>query len=696
MNAARISVLAALGSSALLFGCTTDGAPSALASGEAASATESVVAAALPAQVDNFMLSDADFMGHELYRMADAKAIVIVSHMNGCPIVRSMTPALKQLRDAYKDKGVEFLMLNSALQDNHAAVKAETAEFGLDIPVLMDSNQLVGEQLGVTRTAEVFVIDPKTWKVIYRGPLDDRIDYGGAQKAKVTPFAANALDGLLAGKPTVQHASLSTKGCLIDFPERAKKAQHAQISYARDVAPILEAKCVGCHQPGSIGPFAMTSYEMVKGFSPMIREVIRTDRMPPWNADPHVSKFADDKSLTKAEIKTLVHWIEAGAQRGDGPDPLAMTRHQAAEWPLGKPDLILDIPAYKIPASGVVEYQRPFVANPLTEGKWIKASTYKIGARQAVHHYLSGYLKDVPAPGAQANESRWGAGVGGYAVGAESTFWPKNVGTYLPPGGAVGFQAHYTPYGKEVTEKSQIGLYFYKDNEKPDLMMRSTVVVDNSIVIPPGAARHKETAYVEFPKEALLYSAFPHAHYRGYASDLWIEYPNGEKKLLLAMPRYDFNWQREYTFAEPLKVPAGSKVIAHYWYDNSKRNPANPDPSKEIVWGDQSWEEMFYTALRFRWTDETAVKQVNYDELMNQTRMVGMMDDNIDGKLQKAELRGRAGEMLGKYWAMLDKNADASLDKTEMAAAQAMMGRGRRGGSENAAMPPAQPNPGGR
>lgn len=696
MNAARISVLAALGSSALLFGCTTDGAPSALASGEAASATESVVAAALPAQVDNFMLTDADYMGHELYRMADAKAIVIVTHMNGCPIVRAMTPALKQLRDAYKDKGVEFLMLNSALQDKPETVKAEAAEFGLDIPVLIDANQLVGEQLGVTRTAEVFVIDPKTWKVIYRGPLDDRIDYGGAQKAKVTPFAANALDGLLAGKPTVQHASLSTKGCLIDFPERAKKAQHAQISYAKDVAPILEAKCVGCHQPGSIGPFAMTSYEMVKGFSPMIREVIRTDRMPPWNADPHVGKFADDKSLTKAEIKTLVHWIEAGAQRGDGPDPLAMTRHQAAEWPLGKPDLILDIPAYTIPASGVVEYQRPFVANPLTEGRWIKASTYKIGARQAVHHYLSGYIKDVPAPGSQANESRWGAGVGGYAVGAESTYWPKNVGTYLPPGGAVAFQAHYTPYGKEVTEKSQIGIYFYKDNEKPDLMMRSTVVVDNSIVIPAGEARHKETAYVEFPKEALLYSAFPHAHYRGYASDLWIQYPNGEKKLLLAMPRYDFNWQREYSFAEPLKIPAGSRVIAHYWYDNSKRNPANPDPSKEIVWGDQSWEEMFYTALRFRWTDETATKQVNYDELMNQTRMVGMMDDNIDGRLQKAELRGRAGEMLGKYFAVLDKNGDASLDKTEMAAAQAMMGRGRRGGPENAAMPPAQPNPGGR
>jgi mono/diheme cytochrome c family protein len=675
MQAARISVLAALGGSLLLFGCTTDGAPGAMASaGEAAS--EASATAAAPLQVDNFMLADQDYMGHELYRLADAKAVVIVTHMNGCPIVRAMTPALKQLRDAYKDKGVEFLMLNSALQDGHEAVREETADFGLDIPVLMDKNQLVGEQLGVTRTAEVFIINPKTWQVVYRGPLDDRIDYGGAQKANVVPFAANALDALMAGKP-VQQAAMNTRGCLIDFPERAKKAQHAKISYAHDVAPILEKKCVACHQPGGIGPFSMTSYEMVKGFSPMIREVIRTDRMPPWNADPHVGKFEDDKSLTKAEIKTVVHWIEAGAPRGEGPDPLALAKRHAPEWPLGKPDLILDVPAYTIPASGIVDYQRPFMPNPLTEGKWIKASTFKVGERQAVHHFLTGYMKEIPKDG-QAYETRWGASMGGYAVGAESTIQPTNVGTFLPPGGAVGIQAHYTPFGKEVTDRSQLGLYFYKDNEKPDLVMRGTVVIDNTIVIPAGAARHKEVAYVEFPKEALLYSAFPHAHYRGYASDLWIHYPNGEKKLLLTLPRYDFNWQRDYTFAEPVKVPAGSKLVAHYWYDNSKRNPANPDPTKEIVWGDQSFEEMFFTNLRYRWVDETSANGVNHDDLLNQGRFMGMMDDNLDGRLQKAELRGRIGQTLTQYFGMIDKDADGALDKAELAAAQAMMSSRRR------------------
>ena len=698
MMKAGISALGSVAVAAMLFGCSTDGkAPSALATGAAASSVETV--AATPGVIDNFMLADTSYMGHELYRMSDAKVIVIVTHGNGCPIVRSMTPALMALKKEYAARGVQFLMLNSNVQDSRDAIVKETADYGLDIPVLMDANQLVGEQLGVTRTAEFFVIDPKTWKVAYRGPLDDRMDYGTQKAAAGHAWASDAIDAVLAGRQAMA-ATKASPGCLIDFPERAKQARFGQISYAKDIAPVLEAKCVACHSEGGIGPFAMTNYDVVKGFSPMIREVIRTDRMPPWNVDPHVGKWEDDKSLTPAEVKTLVHWIEAGAPRGGGADPLAAKRRVAQQWPLGKPDLILDIPAYTIPASGVVDYQHPIMLNPLKEARWVKASTFVVNQRQAVHHFLTGYLDEVPADG-KGNEDRWGASMGGYAVGSESTLWPKNVGTILPPGGAIGVQVHYTPFGKEVTDKSQLGLYFYKNGEKPGLVMRNSVVVDPTISIPAGEARHKETAYLEFPKEALLYSAFPHAHYRGYASDLWIQYPDGSKKLLLAMPRYDFNWQREYAFATPLKVPAGSKLIASYWYDNSAQNPANPDPKKNVVWGDQSWEEMFYTAVRYRWVDETSTKLTNYDDLMNKGRMMGMLDDNIDGKLQKAELRGQMGEMIGKYFVMIDKNKDGSLDRGELTAMQAMMGGGPRRGeqAQKAPMPAGPANgtrPGGR
>jgi hypothetical protein len=208
--------------------------------------------------------------------------------------------------------------------------------------------------------------------------------------------------------------------------------------------------------------------------------------------------------------------------------------------------------------------------------------------------------------------------------------------------------------------------------------MRSVVVIDPTITIQPNTKRHKEVAYVEFPNDALLYSAFPHAHYRAYSSDLWLQTPDGKKKLLLSLPRYDFNWQRSYTFAEPIKVPAGSRLIANYVYDNSKTNPANPDASIKVTWGEQSHEEMLFTSVSFRWLDETAAKQVDHDARFAQTRMIGMMDDNIDGKLQKTELKGQMGNMIGMAFAKIDTNADGGLDKVELAAAQSLLPNRRR------------------
>jgi hypothetical protein len=668
MKTTRIAVL--LGGAALIASCAAnDRAPNALASA-------APVAATTARHVDNFMLVDQDLEAHELYRLGDAPAVVIVTQANGDSVVRGLAPQLNKLAADYGAKGVEVLMLNSTAKDTMDGIRAEAGKAGYKIPVLMDNNQLIGEALGVTRSAEAIVINPKSWQVVYHGAVAG---------------APAALDALLAGQPVSVAATAST-GAPIAFPGRS--GQNAKLTYVKDVAPILEKRCVACHSTGGIGPFAMSSYEMVKGFSPMIREVIRTDRMPPYNADPHVGTFSDSKNMTADEIKTIVHWVEAGSPRGEGVDPLATTKHVVAEWPLGKPDLILKIPAYKVPATGVVDYQRPFTLNPETQGHWIRATTVKPGDRQAVHHVLTGWMKEAPANGV-ASETKWRGSVGGYAVGAESNVFAGDVGTYLPAGGAVGFQMHYTPYGKETVDNSQIGVYFRKD--PPKYIMRSVVVIDPTIDIPAGEARHKEVAYVSFPKDALLYSAFPHAHYRAYSSDLWIQYPDGKQKLLLSLPRYDFNWQRSYTFTDPVKIPAGSKLIAHYVYDNSKRNPANPDPKIEVTWGEQSFQEMLFTSVSFRWLDETAANQVDSDARFADTRMLGMMDDNLDGKLQKAELRGQMGQMMGRYFTMIDKNRDGGLDVAELKAAQAMMPAQRRRGSEAANDGPNEHTPlGGR
>ena len=236
-------------------------------------------------RVDNFRLLDQQGVAHELRYLSNMNAIGIMAHGNGCPIVRQSLPALRKVRDDFRDKNIEFLLLNSNLQDDRAAVAREAAECAIDFPVLLDETQLIGESLDLTRTAEVLVIDPKTWKLVYRGPVDDRLALGAQKPAAAEHYLATVLEAMVHGKP-VDRNKVEAVGCLIDFPERARKAEHAHISYSEQIAPLLEQKCTACHRPGGIGPWAMTGYKQVSGFAPMIREVIRTKRMPPWHADP--------------------------------------------------------------------------------------------------------------------------------------------------------------------------------------------------------------------------------------------------------------------------------------------------------------------------------------------------------------------------------------------------------------------------
>ena len=687
---AKSRVWASGAAAALVIG--TFGVVGAAVSGGAGRAVAAADPVGGPVSVDNFRLSDQNLQAQELYRLKDAKAVVIITYGAGCPIVRNNAKAYAALKAAYAAKGVEFLALDSNLQDKRDDVKLEAAEYGLDMPVMMDVNQLVGEQLGVTRTAEVIVIEPRTWKIVYRGPVDDRVTYERQKAAATEHWAADALDAVLAGQP-VKTAHVAPEGCLVNFPLREKRESFTRISYAKEIAPLVQEKCVGCHQAGGIGPMALTSYEQVKGYSPMIREVVRVHRMPPFHADPSVGHFLDDKSLSPDQIKTLVHWIEAGSPRGEGADPLAAKTYAVAEWPLGKPDLVLDVPSYKIPASGIVDYQRPFIANPLTEPKWIKAATIKVSNRQGVHHILTGLLTEVPTEG-YASETKWGVSVGGYAVGSESQKNPLNVGAYMPVGGAIGFQNHYTPFGKDVEEKSQIALYFYKKGDVPKYVMHNMAIADPSIVIGPNEESHPETAYLEFPHDAILFGAFPHSHYRGRSSDVWIQYPDGKKKLLVAVPKYDFNWQREYTFAEPVKIPAGSKIIANYTYDNSKRNPANPDPNRTVPWGDQSFDEMLYTALRYRWADETSAHmKPDYEKELQTGRLMGMFDDDHKGYLVKADLKGKTGEGIKAAYAMLDTDKDGKLSQKELMVAMAFMNRPRPAPTRTAQATPAPGTP---
>jgi len=600
------------------------------------------VAAQASMRVDNFRLLDQDLQAHELYYYQDATAIVLMVQMNGCPIVRNLLGDFRAVHEDYAERGVVFAMINPSLQDTREAIRQEAADFGIDLPILVDETQLVGEALGIDRSAEVFVIDPRTWTVAYRGPLNDRVGYETQRQQADSQYLADALDRVLAGEP-VAEPSRRAKGCIINFPERQRKDAHEEISYAETIAPILKERCVTCHSPGGIGPWAMTSYDMVRGFAPMIREVVRTRRMPPWEVATDYPALHGDRALTADEKRTLVHWIEAGAPRGDGPDPLTEVEPVSEEWALGEPDLIVTSPPFTVPATGVVDYQFPAIPNPLDRDVWVRAVSIHPGGRKVVHHVLIGTTEEVIPEG---DDRRFNAVfdnyLWGYAPGADYYEYPEGAGVLVRQGGQIHLQMHYTTYGRETVDETQIALYFH--DEPPEHHLRQQVVMGTDLVIPAGEARHEETGYFEFDREAQIYSLFPHAHFRGVATGFDLVYPDGRREGLLQVPRYDFNWQHTYTLAEPITVPAGTRIVHTTVYDNSARNPANPDPDKTVTWGLQSWDEMLYGGFFFRWTEGTAENPVHDDLAFRIGQFFGGWDDDFDGVLQAGEMPQRIRE----------------------------------------------------
>ena len=564
-------------------------------------------------KVENFRLFDHQGGSHELYYYDDMKAVVFLVHRtqgNGCPIVRNAAPRFAELAQQYGGKNVQFFMLNSNLQDNRASIAKEAAAYGYDVPILVDDTQIIGESLDLIRTGEVFVLDPKTWTVAYHGALDDRLTYENQKESATEHYLQDAIDDLIAGE-SVEVASTEALGCLINFPEKTARAKHANISYSEDIAPILMDNCVNCHREGGIGPWAMTDYNMVRGFSLMIREVIRTKRMPPWHADPLHGEWANDRSLSKEEVQTLVHWIEAGAPRGEGEDLLAATPLEFSEWTtadlLGEPDYIVDIPAMEIPATGVVDYQYHLVDNPIGKDVWVHAAEILPGDRAVLHHTITTYGYPITEGEYKGHLKRIG-GLRGYAPGITNQAYPDDTGTLLPADATIEFQMHYTPVGRATVDESKMGVWVYDTPPKHQIV--SMFVANPRIKIPPNAKNHAETVEKVIEKDALLYNLMPHAHFRGKAANFVAYYPDGTSEMLLSVPNYDFNWQTDYELKEPKYIPAGTKLVQTNWWDNSSQNPANPDPSIEVTWGEQSWEEMLFGALLLRYLDEAEVQEM--------------------------------------------------------------------------------------
>ena len=541
--------------------------------------------------VKDFAVLDHQGAFRHLYYYAKdpaTKAIVLFVQGNGCPLARKRVPELKRLRDLYRASGVVFWMINANPQDSRAEVVKEAAEFGIDLPVLLDEMQLAAQALKITRTAEAIVIEPNSWRIRYRGAIDDRLSYEAQKPEANHEYLKDALDSLLAGA-AIKTEVTSAPGCVITY------AKAAVASYSDTIAPMLKANCVQCHARGGIGPFAMSSYEKVRGWTEMIREVLVTRRMPPWQADPHVGKFGNDFSLSSEATQTLVRWIDAGAPRGVSDDPLAGYQPELPEWKLGTPDYVVNIPEQTVPAEGVFDYRYVTVGVPNTEDVWLRATEIVPGNTRVLHHIIATTI----LPGGDRNKN--GRSLTGYAPGMGPDLLPEGVGIRLKAGSKIVFQLHYTASGKTETDHSRLGLYLSKEQPKHEL--QSSVLIDYKFSIPPGAGEFVTKKSRRFDKEVLLHTMNPHMHLRGKWMRYTARYPDGTEEILLNVSNYRFDWQRNYELKEPKRLPKGTELIVEAAWDNSALNLNNPGPTKAVGWGDQTFNEMFFASYRYTYPD---------------------------------------------------------------------------------------------
>jgi len=537
------------------------------------------------------VLSGPDGVGRPLGELVPelGRAPVVLAFQEvGCPIAGKLAPRLARLAAEYGTRGVRFVGVNASLADARAEIEAESRELARGFVVLKDERQELARALGVRTTTEVHVFDARGVRV-YRGAVDDQFEVGATRHAPTQSFLVSALEALLAGG--VAPGSNEAPGCVLTY---ASEPVAAAPTWNKDVAAIVQRRCMPCHRDGQVGPFALTSHAEVKARARMIATVVRDGVMPPWNADARFDGvFANQRKLAPAERETLLAWLEQGAERGEGAEP-ALPKWPEG-WSIGEPDLVLEpvydvfaekpVPpeGYAVPREGVVEYQYLTVETKFAEDRWIQAMEVKPGAPDVVHHVLVALREK----GGNIDERSY---LAVYVPGDTPSVFPEGYAKRLPAGATLVFQMHYTPNGKERFDRSKLGLIFAP--EPPLFEVVTDAVVEDEFEIPPGAAAHPVRAARILREDTGIVSFFPHMHLRGKDFRYVAKLPDGSEQELV-YSHYDFAWQESYILPDPLLLPAGTTLEVHGHFDNSAGNPANPDPTKSVRWGDQSFEEMF-------------------------------------------------------------------------------------------------------
>ncbi len=361
-------------------------------------------------------------------------------------------------------------------------------------------------------------------------------------------------------------------------------AAAAELTYTKDVSPILNANCLACHRAGQMAPMAFTSYEEVRPWAKSIREMVSAKKMPPWHATQHVGTFVNDRSLTADEIATIVSWIDQGAPRGNPSDLPPAPAHVEGEWQLGAPDVVVTLAPKEIPADGPDLFGRVPGKVALTEDRWISAVEILPGDKRSVHHVIVLQLKGFDFD----PEGGW---MGAWAAGTEPMVFPEGTGRLLEKGANLIGDMHWHPYGEATTDETRIGLHFADDNRVEKELVNLWIAADD-FLIPAGDPNYEVRAKHTFQQDAFVMAFAPHMHFRGQDFTYTAHYPDGRSEVLLRVDDYDFNWQTNYVLAERMPVPKGTTIECVAHFDNSADNPVNPDPTRNVPFGEESFDEM--------------------------------------------------------------------------------------------------------
>jgi hypothetical protein len=390
-----------------------------------------------------------------------------------------------------------------------------------------------------------------------------------------------------------------------------------EVTFHKDIEPILQRNCQTCHRPGQMAPMSFLTYESVRPWAKAMKVATMTRKMPPWFADPNYGHISNDRSLKQAEIDRIASWVDAGAPEGDPKDAPPVVK-----WPEGwviQPDLILDGPVTEVPAApknNVIEWLAVTIPTNFTKDTWVTSVQIKPEHPEVTHHMCLGF--GAHAPDTKYYEATWidrerdaegsaipekGPTAGGQGRGLvedcyvpgqiAADYRPFNAAKLIPAGSDINLNLHYTPNGKAVTDHVKIGLTLAKEPpaRRYVSLLISAPTDPKQFAIPAGDANWQSPpAEATFLQDAELVFMFPHMHYRGKDMTYTLEYPDGRKEVVLSVPHYDFNWQLGYETS--VKVPKGTKLHVDAHFDNSVGNRANPNPNRTVYYGDMTWEEM--------------------------------------------------------------------------------------------------------